>query len=144
MPGVTSTDLAAIMASIPQPASSVPPGVADSGAAGSAVPYARGDHTHASKARKQRVTGVSAATYTWVFPTPFAAGVVPICNGIAEDPADSAIDSYNVQISGVPTNAQVTFRIKRQTSGLFGLLTGAIGFNATPGTINLHCSALEP
>lgn len=140
-PGVTAPEVAAL---IPQPASNMPPGVADTGTPGSATPYARGDHTHASKARKQRVTGVATATYTWVYPTPFANGVVPICNAIVEDPADSSIDSYNAQIVGVPTATQCVFRLKRQTSGLFGLLTGALGFNPNAGNVNLHCTALEP
>jgi len=147
MSGVAYTpapDISALQAAIPKPATTMPPGVSDAGAVGSQSPYARADHTHASKARKQRMTGVNTATFTWVYPTPFATGVVPICNGIAEDPADSALDSYNVQITGVPTNTQCVFRVKRQTAGLFGLLTGAIGFNPAPGTINVHCTALEP
>jgi len=143
-PGVSQAALDAVSATVPVPATVTPPGVADTSTAGSASPYARADHTHASKARKQRMTGISTATFTWVYSTPFPAGVVPICNGIAEDPVDSALDSYNVQISGVPTNTQCVFRVKRQTSGLFGLLTGAIGFNPAPGTINVHCTALEP
>lgn len=129
---------------IPQPSTTMPPGVSDSGSVGSNQRYALADHTHASRARKQRVLGVSTATYVWVYPSPFSTGVIPICNGIAEDPTDNANDSYNLQIAGVPTNTQCTFRIKRQSSGLLGLLLGAISFNPTPGTINIHCSALEP
>lgn len=137
-------DQAIAALNIPTPAASTPPSVADAGAAGTQTPYARADHTHASKARKQRVTGVNAATYKWTFGTPFGAGVVPICNAIVEDPANSASDSYNVQIVGVPTNTDVTFRVVRQSSGLLSLLLGALSFNPTPGTVNLHCIALEP
>lgn len=133
-----------IMANLPTPASTAPPGVADSSVVGSDTSYARGFHTHASKVRKQRVTGVNAATYAWTYPSPFTAGVVPIVQGVVEDPANSTSDSYNVQVVGAPTATQVTMRIIRQTSGLFGLLLGAIGFNSTPGTVNLHLLALEP
>lgn len=131
--------------SIPTPATAVPPGVADSGLVGSqTTQYATGNHTHASKARKQRMLGVTTATFKWTFPTPFGAGVVPICNAIVEDPSNSASDSYNAQIVGTPTATDVTFRIIRQTAGLLSLLAGALSLNPTPGTVNLHCSALEP
>lgn len=129
---------------IPDPATSMPPGVADSGSLGTVQRYALENHTHASKARKQRVTGVNTVTYTWIYPTPFSAGVIPMCNAIAEDPTSSTTDSYNIQISGTPTNTQCVFVIKRQSSGLLSLLLGAISFNPTPGNINLHCLALEP
>jgi hypothetical protein len=128
----------------PQPATAAPPGVSDSSATGDNMQYALANHTHASKARKQRVTGVNAATYTWTFPTPFTTGAIPICNAIVEDPANTATDSYNVQVTGVPNNMQVTFRIIRQSSGLLSLLLGALSLNPTPGNINLHCLALEP
>lgn len=144
MPGVTSTDLATIMASIPQPASSVPPGVADSGAAGSAVPYARGDHTHASKARKQiAVMGSAASTFVWTYPTPFAAGVVPVCGGIVQVPTGTS-DLFNVQLVGSPTSTQATFQINRVSGGLLALLTGALAINPTPIAATLHLTALEP
>lgn len=141
----SALDSKADASAIPQPATAMPPGVADMGALGAADKrYARADHTHASKARKQRVLGVKTTTYVWTFPTPFDAGVVPICNAIAEDPANNAADCYNVQIAGPVTNTAVTFRIVRQSSGLLGLLLGALSINPTPGTVNLHCSALEP
>jgi hypothetical protein len=156
-PGVTPAQLSAALAgkadasAVPQPATAMPPAVQDASLKGVDTRYALADHTHASKARRQRVTGVTTATYTYVYRdkdgnlAPFAAGVVPVCNAIAEDPADSAADSYNVQVSGTPTNTQCVFRIKRQSSGLLGLISNLIlTFNTTPGNINLHCSAFEP
>lgn len=129
----------------PQPATSMPPGVADTGSVGmSDKRYALADHTHASKARKQRVTGIKTSTYTWVYPTPFDAGVVPIPNAIAGDPSNNANDCYNVQIVGTPSNTQCTFRIVRQSTGLLSLLIGALSINPTPGTVDLYCTALEP
>lgn len=139
----TTTALSAVDAKVPTAATSMPPGVADSGALGTQpTQFALSDHTHASKARKQiRVS--SAATLTWVYPTPFAAGVVPICNGIAQVAAGNN-DLFNVQILGVPTNTQCVFQINRVSGGLLALLLGALSINPTPATINLHLLALEP
>jgi hypothetical protein len=151
MPGGIDYGLRWLMAgkadvsAMPTPATSAPPGVNDTGGLGNTPGrFAMENHTHPGKARKQRVLGVGTATYTWTYPNPFGAGVVPICNCIAEDPANSASDSFNVQVVGAPSATQATFRIVRQTSGLFGLILGAIGFNPTPATVNLHLMALEP
>lgn len=129
---------------IPVPASSMPPGVADAGATGSAAPYARADHTHASKARKQIVTmGSAATTYTWVYPTAFGAGVIPVVNAIVQVAAGNQ-DLFNVQIVGAPTNTQCTFQINRVSAGLLALLLGALSINPTPVAATLHMLALEP
>jgi hypothetical protein len=133
-----------IAAAMPQPASSAPPGVNDTGAVGTPGVYSPHGHTHAGKARKSRVTGVTTATYAWTYPTAFGAGVVPIVNAIVEDPANVASDSYNVEVVGVPTNTGCTFRIIRQSAGLLALLTGALSLNPAPGTVNLHLTAFEP
>lgn len=136
-----SDELAAV---IPQPATTMPPGVSDMSSQGGKPEYARADHTHASKARKQRVLNVGTSTYKWTYPTAFPDGVVPIVNGIVEDPANRATDCYNVQIVGPVTNTDCTFRIVRQSTGLLSLLLGALSINPTPGSVNLHCLALEP
>lgn len=143
--GTGGVTLAQVQAMLPQPASTTPPGVADNGAVGSAAPYARSDHTHASKARK----GIAAVqsnvgTYTWVYPTPFAAGVVPICNAIAQT-ASGVTDLVNVQIDGASTNTQVTFRIARYSRSFLSLLgIDILGFNSAALAITLHMQALEP
>lgn len=138
-------DVAALKVAMPVMATAVPPGVSDAGTAGAATnQFAGAGHTHASKTRKQRVTGVTTATYAWTYPTAFAVGVVPIVNGLVEDPANVASDSYNIQIVGVPTNTSCAFRIIRQTTGLLALLTGALSLNPTPGSVNLHLEAFEP
>lgn len=127
----------------PQPATSSPPAVSDSGSVGTSQQYALGDHTHASKARKQITTmGSAASTYTWIYPTAFAAGVVPICSAIVQVP-NGTTDLFNVQVMGAPTNLQCVFQINRVSAGLFGLITGALGVN-TPIASTLHMLALEP
>jgi hypothetical protein len=140
----------ALAASIPQPATAMPPGVADNGATGTDTRYALANHTHASKVRKQIKTMPSAsATYTWTFadkdgnPLPFGTGVVPIVSALVQVPSGNT-DLFNVQILGVPTNTQATFQINRVSSGLLSLLSGALSVNPTPVAATLHLIALEP
>lgn len=129
---------------IPAPATSMPPGVSDSGSKGSIPRYALEDHTHASKARKQRVTMSSAATtYTWTYPTPFGNNVVPIVSGIVQVPNGNT-DLFNVQVMGTPTNTECVFQINRVSAGLLALLVGALSINTTPIAATLHLIALEP
>jgi len=133
-----------VQAIIPQPASTMPPGVTDTSMVGSAAPYARADHTHASKARKQSVVmGSAATTYAWTYPTPFGTGVVPIVNAIVQVPAGNQ-DLFNVQVMGTPSNTGCVFQINRVSSGLLSLLTGALSINPTPIAATLHMIALEP
>ncbi len=130
---------------VPSPSNITPPSVSDSGSIGSQnAMFAKADHTHASKARKQITTmGSAASTYTWVYPTPFAAGVVPIVSAIVQVAAGNQ-DLFNVQVQGVPTNTQCTFQINRVSAGLLALLLGALSINTTPVASTLHMIALEP
>jgi hypothetical protein len=106
--------------------------------------YAREDHTHASKARKQIVTmGSAASTYTWTYPTAFGTGVAPVVSAIVQVGAGNQ-DLFNVQIVGTPTNTQCTFQINRVSAGLLSLLLGALSINPTPVAATLHMIALEP
>lgn len=134
----------ATIADIPKPATAMPPGVSDAGAVGNQSPYARADHTHASKARKQIATmGTAAMTYAWTYPTPFAVGVVPIVSAIVQVPSGNT-DLFNVQVMGVPTNTGCVFQINRVSPGLLSLLAGALSVNPTPIAATLHMLALEP
>jgi hypothetical protein len=136
---------AAQVGPIPAPATSPPPGVTDAGSVGTTVgQYAMADHTHASKARKAIVPVSAATAYTWTYPTPFGAGIVPICNGIAQTAA-GVTDLINVQIQGTPTNTQCTFAITRYQQSVVALL--GLTILATPGvgfTGSLHLIAFEP
>ena len=137
-------DLTGVMAAIPQPATVPPIGVADTSAVGNQPQYARADHVHASKARKQIVTMPSASsTYTWTYPTAFGSGVTPICSAIVQVPSGTT-DLYNVQIVGTPSNTQVMFQINRVSTGLIALVTGALSVNPAPVAATLHMIALEP
>lgn len=142
---VTPQDLQQAIAAIKIPVASTakPKGVSDESAQGTDnMKFEPAGHTHASKARKARVA-VNTATYVWTYPIPFDAGVVPICNGIAETAAGST-DLINVQVEGTPTNTQCKFRITRVSSGLLSLLLGALSINPQPAAITLAMSALEP
>lgn len=140
-PGVSASQVQSL---IPQPATTMPPGVNDSGAVGTGTKYALENHTHASKARKQLLTMPSASTtYTWTYPTAFNVGTVPIVSAIVQV-ASGNQDLFNVQVVGAPTNTQCTFQINRVSSGLLSLLTGALSINPTPVAATLHCIALEP
>ena len=141
-PGVTLSDVSSIM---PQPATAMPPGVSDAGALGTSQKYALENHTHASKARKTIATVQSnVVTYTWVYPSAFPNGVIPICNGIAQL-AVGTTDLVNVQVDGIPTNTQCVFRITRYSQSFLSLLgINILGVNSAPISVNLHMSALEP
>jgi len=129
----------------PTPATMMPPGVADSGALGTDLSYALANHTHASKARKGIASmGSTVGTYTWVYPTAFGVGVVPICNGIAQT-AVGVTDLVNIQIEGAPTNTQCTFRVTRYSRSFLSLLgLDVLTFNSASIPITLHMLALEP
>ena len=61
----TKAEVAAVQATVPTPAVTSPPGVADSSATGTGTGvYALWNHTHASKARKGRVTTLADGTQT--------------------------------------------------------------------------------
>lgn len=129
----------------PAPGDSMPPGVADISAPGSLPRYAREDHTHASKARKgSAAINSNALTFTWTYPTPFGAGVIPICNGIAQTAA-GVTDLVNVQVEGEPSNTQCVFRVARYSRSFLSLLgIDILGFNSGSIPITLHMTALEP
>lgn len=144
-PSITQEAFDELVAAVPPPAQFMPPGVADTGVMGTAPRYAREDHTHASKARKTIASVQSnIGTYTWTYPVPFAAGVVPICNGIAQT-ASGVSDLINVQVDGTPTNTQCVFRVTRYSQSFLSLLgINILGLNTAPVGITLHMTAFEP
>lgn len=63
-------------------------------------------------AQRVRVQTNSNGLYTWTYPVPFAAGVVPKIFSVAEAPAGST-DIFNAQTDGPPTNTQCSIRVTR-------------------------------
>lgn len=144
MSGVYTGDFAT-KADIPTPATSTPPAVADSGAQGSsAMVYARADHTHASKARRDRIASATDGTITWTFNPPFPAGVVPRCFGQAVT-ANGVTDIINVQTEGAPTNTGVKMKVTRSNRAVVALIgLTVLSVVATPGATDVDVFALEP
>jgi hypothetical protein len=142
--GLPDNSPAGLRAAIPTPASTTPPAVSDAGASGSAAPYARGDHTHASKARKDRLQTAADGTLTWTYGTPFGAGVTPRIGAIAEVP-NGVTDVYNVQLVDTPTNTAAKLLVNRLQKSVASLLSlTVLSVPATPGVTWLHLLALEP
>lgn len=135
----------AAKADMPTPATSAPPSVADTSAKGDATAaFALADHTHASKARKARLTTATDGTVTWTFSPPFAAGVVPRVVAVAET-AVGVTDVINVQIEGTPTNTSCKLRANRTTRSVAAVL--GLTILSVPGSVGatlVHALALEP
>lgn len=139
MPNIYTTPPAPI-----EPATSAPPGVTDSGAQGNILRYAMENHTHASKARKDRIQSASDGTLTWTYSTPFAPGVVPRIVAIAEA-ANGVTDVINVQIVDTPTNVSCKLLVNRTQRSVVALLGLTIlSVPASPGVTWVHAVALEP
>lgn len=130
---------------MPTPATSAPPSVADSSAKGTGDGvYALSNHTHASKARKSRMTSAADGSLTWTFNPPFTNGVTPIISAIAETTA-GVTDLINVQIEGTPTATSANLRVtrtNRSTVALIGLTI--LSLPSSPGATVVHAIALEP
>ncbi len=140
-PSVTMSDVTAVL---PQPATTMPPGVTDSGAVGTSQKYALENHTHASKARKIRAQSAADGTLTWTYSTPFAAGVVPIVSTVAEV-APGVTDVVNVQVVGTPTNTGCQLLVNRtQRSAVSVIGLTVLSVPAQPGVTWVHAIALEP
>ena len=142
--------IAGVQAGIPTPASSAPPAVEITSVKGSDTSqYATANHTHASKTRRMIQAIPAASTYVWTYKdkdgnaAPFASGVTPMVNAIAQVPTGTT-DLYNLQVVGTPTNTSCTFQINRVSGGLLAILLGALSLNPTPAAITLHMWAVEP
>lgn len=130
---------------VPTAATSAPPAVSDTGAKGTDdMVYALATHTHASKARKVRMTSAADGSLTWTFNPPFTNGVTPIISAIAET-ASGVTDVINVQVEGTPTSTTANLRVtrtNRSTVALIGLTI--LSLPSSPGATVVHAIALEP
>lgn len=119
-PVVAPAQMVSSIFSMPQPAPSAPPGVADTSATGDmTLYYALANHTHASKARKGRATTASDGTLTVSLTPSF--GSTPICAVVAEATAGET-NIVNAQVDGQPTTSQLKVRVNRSAAQLVGLL----------------------
>lgn len=145
--GPSTPDLSALAkrSEIPVAATSAPPPVADASSTGSGdMVYALANHTHASKARKARMTSNTDGTLTWTFDPPFGAGVVPRVIAVAET-AVGVTDVINVQIEGTPTNTTANLRVNRTNRSVVALIgLTVLSVPSQPGATVVHAVALEP
>jgi len=141
----TKGDLSAVQATIPTGATTAPPSVSDTGTVGTqTMVYALANHTHASKIRKIRAQTAADGTYTFTYPTAFAAGVTPICEATAET-VSGVTDVINAQINGTPTNTAaqiIVTRTQRSVVSLIGLTV--LSIPTQPGVTWVHIACLEP
>lgn len=72
-------------------------------------------------AQRIRVQTAADGTYTWTYPTPFAAGVVPKISVCAEAGA-GVTDVINAQTDGPPTATQCKIRVTRTQQSVVSLL----------------------
>lgn len=130
---------------IPQPSAVVPPGVTDTGTVGDmTLYYALGNHTHASKARKERIQSLADGTILWTYSTPFGIGVVPRIAAVAEV-ATGVTDVVNVQVIDTPTNVSCKLLVNRASKSVVALIgLTVLSIPAQPGITWVHCVALEP
>lgn len=90
------------------------------------------------------VTTASDGTYTWVYPSAYGAGVVPVVTSVAQATAGST-DVINVQLDGAPTNTQAKFRVTRTQQSVVALLGLTIlSVPSSPGATQLHVTARSP
>lgn len=140
----TKGDVATMAATIPTPASTVPPGVSDSGSAGNMTSiYALANHTHASKARKGRVLVPAAGFLDVTFSTPFTTGVTPLCAVTAEATLGDT-NVVNAQIDGTPTASAARFRITRTSQSVVALIGLTVLSVPTQVATYVHFICLEP
>lgn len=143
---VTSSQLAAVQATIPTAGAGSPTAIVDTntGAAGAAGVYAPFNHTHPSKARKGIISTAIDGTATATFSQAFPAGTVPICQAIAVPPAGS-LDVINAQLDGPPTNTQVAIRVTRtQRTAVATLGLTLLSVPVSIGVSTVHYLCLEP
>lgn len=137
----------AAIAAIPAPATTMPPGVSDSGSIGTQTTiYALANHTHASKARKGRVTVpvVGGAVFADVtYSAAFTGGGTPVCAVTAETaPGDTSV--VNAQIDGTPTSTGMRIRITRSTVTAVSLLGLSVLSVPSQTATVAHYVCLEP
>lgn len=97
----------------------------------------------AFSAQKVRVQTAADGTYTWVYPTSFAAGNIPKIFAVAEAPAGST-DIFNVQTDGPPTATQCKIRVTRgQMSAVSLLGLTILSFPANVGATWVSIVAIQ-
>ncbi len=138
----TTAALNAMAATVPTPSMVAPPSVSDSSTAGTMTTiYALANHTHASKARRAKLTvpanGTADVTFSPAFNSP------PICAVTAETTlGDTAI--VNAQMDGAPTATGMRIRINRAQTSVVALIGLTVLSLPTQIATTAHFVCIEP
>lgn len=92
-----------------------------------------------SRAQKIRVLTDTSGSYTWVFPTPYPAGVIPAIQLTVEDAGAGTVWNHKVVTT---TNTQVVVQITKTTS-VTVLSVSVLGIAANPQAY-VHINAAYP
>ena len=135
----------ALKTDVPAAMSTIPPAITVAGDVGAATTFfARGDHTHPSDTRRDRIQSAADGTITWTYSTPFGVGVVPRIDAIAEVTFGST-DVVNVQVDGTPTNTGCNLRVTRTNRSVVALIgLTVLSVPASPGATWVHAKATAP
>ena len=90
--------------------------------------------------QRTRVQTDVNGNYTWVYPIPYANGIIPVLTAVSE--SSSSTVPQGVQIVGVPTNISATFKVINlpSTSVLSVVVLGA----PTAAQAFIHLTAIAP
>ena len=93
--------------------------------------------------RAARATTNAAGAYTWTYPTPFAAGVVPVISVVAVGPNPAGTNVVNAQLVGQPTNTSCTIQVTRTSITVVSLL--GLSILSVPASVatDIHLFAVE-
>lgn len=98
------------------------------------------DGAGALKAHAIRAQTDTAGRYTWTFPTPFAAGVVPVVQVTVQD---ASTGSFNHKITAL-TNAAVTIQLQKTVSmNPAGMGVAVLSIDSAPQAF-VHITASQP
>jgi hypothetical protein len=99
----------------------------------------------AALATQRQVLEYAGTDLTWTYPSPFAASVVPVIEGIVEAPANTTA-LLNAQIIGRPTNVSCKFRVNTIPTGSVGVsgLVNLTLFQQAAAGVRIHATARNP
>lgn len=144
--------IAALTGSVPQPASTMPPGINVAGTVGTTTTkFALGNHTHASSVQCQQIAGPSTGnTVVWTFPSTLISYSVPPVVFATVLNAAGATQPYVANIVSTTTTSATIAIFAGQATTLGSALSSLLGavispFKTTiPAGLQINCLAHIP
>lgn len=90
-----------------------------------------------------RIQTAVNGSYTWTYPVPYDAGVVPVIEVVAEGPNPAGGTVVNAQLVGPPTNTGCTIQVTRSTTTIQVLGINVLSLAAATATF-VHITARAP